>query len=40
MKWKTPRFTVSEFIVPNTSSHLIESKSLKLYLNSFGNERV
>ncbi|AAO89715.1 NADPH-dependent 7-cyano-7-deazaguanine reductase QueF [Coxiella burnetii] len=28
-----------EFIIPATSSHLIESKSFKLYLNSFNNER-
>ncbi|MEG3132845.1 NADPH-dependent 7-cyano-7-deazaguanine reductase QueF [Rouxiella sp. T17] len=30
-----PRVGIAEFIIPATSSNLIESKSFKLYLNSF-----
>ncbi|OGT45924.1 MAG: NADPH-dependent 7-cyano-7-deazaguanine reductase QueF [Gammaproteobacteria bacterium RIFCSPHIGHO2_12_FULL_41_20] len=32
-----PMIAMAEFIFPCTSSHLIESKSFKLYLNSFNN---
>lgn len=34
-----PMVAIGEFIVPCESSHLIESKSFKLYLNSFNNTR-
>lgn len=34
-----PRVAVGEFRVPVNSPYLIESKSLKLYLNSLNNER-
>ena len=32
-----PQVAMGRFIVPCESSHLVESKSLKLYLNSFNN---
>lgn len=32
-----PQVAAAEFIIPCTSSHLIESKSFKLYLNSLNN---
>ena len=35
-----PQVALAEFRVPATSPHLIESKSFKLYLNSFSQERV
>lgn len=35
-----PMVAVARFIVPADSPNLIESKSLKLYLNGFNNERV
>ena len=35
-----PQVALAEFRVPATSPHLIESKSFKLYLNSFAQERV
>lgn len=35
-----PRVAIAEFAVPATSSHLIESKSFKLYLNGFAQERI
>jgi 7-cyano-7-deazaguanine reductase len=34
-----PVVAVAEFIFPATSSHIIESKSFKLYLNSFNQTR-
>jgi len=34
-----PVVAIAEFIIPATSSHLIESKSFKLYLNSFNQTR-
>lgn len=34
-----PVVAAAEFIIPADSSHLIESKSFKLYLNSFNNSR-
>ena len=34
-----PQVAMGRFIVPCESTHLIESKSLKLYLNSFNNTR-
>lgn len=34
-----PQVALAHFTVPCESSHLIESKSLKLYLNSFNNTR-
>ena len=34
-----PQVAVAEFRVPATSTHLIESKSFKLYLNSFNDSR-
>ena len=34
-----PQVAMGRFIVPCESSHLVESKSLKLYLNSFNNTR-
>jgi 7-cyano-7-deazaguanine reductase len=34
-----PEVTLAEFILPFNSVNLIESKSLKLYLNSFNNEK-
>ncbi|MGB3836489.1 NADPH-dependent 7-cyano-7-deazaguanine reductase QueF [Castellaniella sp.] len=34
-----PVVAMGRFTVPADSTHLIESKSLKLYLNSFSNER-
>ncbi|MFA7667859.1 MAG: NADPH-dependent 7-cyano-7-deazaguanine reductase QueF [Burkholderiaceae bacterium] len=34
-----PRAAIARFIVPADSPHLIESKSLKLYLNSLNEER-
>ncbi len=33
-----PQIALAEFIIPHDSPNLIESKSLKLYLNSFNNE--
>lgn len=35
-----PRAGLAEFVVPATSESIIESKSLKLYLNSFNQTRV
>jgi 7-cyano-7-deazaguanine reductase len=35
-----PQVALAEFRVPAASSHIIESKSLKLYLNGFAQERV
>jgi len=35
-----PRVAVAEFRVPATSPNLIESKSFKLYLNGFAQERI
>ncbi|HEY8585543.1 MAG TPA: NADPH-dependent 7-cyano-7-deazaguanine reductase QueF [Rhodanobacter sp.] len=35
-----PRVALAEFHVPASSPHLIESKSFKLYLNSFAQERL
>lgn len=35
-----PMVAIAEFIIPATSSHLIESKSFKLYLNSFNQTKV
>jgi 7-cyano-7-deazaguanine reductase len=34
-----PQVALAQFTVPCESSHIIESKSLKLYLNSFNNTR-
>lgn len=34
-----PQVAIGEFIVPCTSPNLIESKSFKLYLNSFNNSK-
>ena len=34
-----PQVAMGRFIVPCESTHLVESKSLKLYLNSFNNTR-
>jgi len=34
-----PQIVIGRFIVPCESTHLVESKSLKLYLNSFNNSR-
>ncbi len=34
-----PVVAIAEFIIPATSSHLIESKSFKLYLNSFNQTK-
>ena len=34
-----PRVAVAEFSVPASSSHIVESKSLKYYLNSFSQTR-
>ena len=34
-----PQIALGRFVVPCESTHLIESKSLKLYLNSFNNSR-
>ena len=34
-----PIVAIAEFIIPHTSDNLIESKSLKLYLNSFNQTR-
>lgn len=35
-----PRAGLAEFVVPAGSSHLIESKSFKLYLNSYNQTRI
>ncbi len=35
-----PVIALARFTFPSTSSHLIESKSFKLYLNSFNQERL
>ncbi len=35
-----PEVALAEFIFPCTSPHLIESKSFKLYLNSFNNTLI
>lgn len=35
-----PQVAIAEFRVPASSSHIIESKSLKLYLNSFNQTRL
>jgi 7-cyano-7-deazaguanine reductase len=34
-----PQVAMARFVVPCESSHIVESKSLKLYLNSFNNTR-
>src|SRR5690606_23889039 len=34
-----PTVAMARFVVPQDSPHLIESKSFKLYLNSFNEER-
>ncbi|MEN9688245.1 MAG: NADPH-dependent 7-cyano-7-deazaguanine reductase [Pseudomonadota bacterium] len=34
-----PQVALGRFVVPCESTHLVESKSLKLYLNSFNNTR-
>ncbi|RDX38848.1 NADPH-dependent 7-cyano-7-deazaguanine reductase QueF, partial [Vibrio campbellii] len=34
-----PIVAIAEFMVPHTSDNLIESKSFKLYLNSFNQTR-
>lgn len=34
-----PKVAIAEFRVPSNSSHIIESKSLKLYLNSFNQTK-
>ena len=34
-----PQIAMARFVVPCDSTHIIESKSLKLYLNSFNNTR-
>ena len=34
-----PQVSLGRFVVPCESTHLVESKSLKLYLNSFNNSR-
>jgi len=34
-----PQVAIAEFSVPSNSSHIIESKSLKLYLNSFNQTK-
>jgi len=43
LSWLNPRgkpqIAMGRFIVPCESTHLVESKSLKLYLNSFNNSR-
>ena len=43
LSWLNPRgkpqVAMGRFMVPCESTHLIESKSLKLYLNSFNNTR-
>lgn len=35
-----PQVALAEFHVPASSPHIIESKSFKLYLNSFAQERI
>ncbi len=35
-----PRAGLAEFVIPATSPHIIESKSFKLYLNSFNQTRI
>ncbi len=35
-----PRVALAEFHIPAFSSHIIESKSFKLYLNGFAQERI
>ncbi len=35
-----PRVAIAEFAVPATATHLVESKSFKLYLNGFAQERI
>ena len=44
LSWLDPRgkpvVALAEFRVPATSPHLIESKSFKLYLNAFNQERI
>ena len=41
LSWLNPRgkpeVAIARFTVPATSTHIVESKSLKLYLNSFSN---
>jgi 7-cyano-7-deazaguanine reductase len=43
LSWLNPRgkpqVALAHFVVPCESTHIIESKSLKLYLNSFNNTR-
>lgn len=43
LSWLNPRgkpiVAIAEFIIPATSSNLIESKSFKLYLNSFNQSK-
>jgi 7-cyano-7-deazaguanine reductase len=35
-----PQVALAEFYIPASSSHIIESKSFKLYLNGFAQERI
>lgn len=35
-----PEIAILKFIIPATSTHIIESKSFKLYLNSFNQEKI
>lgn len=35
-----PEIAILKFTIPASSSHIIESKSFKLYLNSFNQERI
>ncbi len=35
-----PKVALAEFHIPAASSHIIESKSFKLYLNGFAQERI
>ncbi len=35
-----PQVALARFVVPSTSTHIIESKSFKLYLNSFNQTRM
>ena len=35
-----PQVAIARFTVPAESTHIIESKSFKLYLNSFNNTRL
>lgn len=35
-----PQVAIAQFLIPAESSHIVESKSFKLYLNSFNQTRV